>query len=239
MHIAICEDETVQQKELYNLLQAYQSFFPTPLAIEVFSNAEDLIEVCHYSGNRFDLIFLDIALPKLNGIEAAKIIRQMDAEVELVFLTSMLDYSLEGYHVKALRYLLKPIKAHQLDELLKTIKNSKPKASLTISNKFGQKKIALDQIYFIESRQRKLFFHTTTESSEMYGKLNDLEEKLKFKHFARCHQSYLIHLPYVTEIIKDQVKLENQLLLPISKAHRKTFKEAFFDYLTIGGEWLD
>ena len=235
MNIAICEDEEIYQQMLLEKLKKYQEKFHGKLKIEWFKSGEELLEIYRYSSHRFDVLFLDIKLEGLSGMEVAKKIRKMDQQVELVFLTSLMEYAIEGYQVNALRYLLKPIQQAQLNDLLNLIITKRKEEVLTISTKFGQKKIVLKEIAYIESKQRKLYFHCNQEVDKMYGKIGEFAITLANNNFVRPHQSYLVQLEFVKELKKDHLILEDGSLIPVSKGYAKTFKAAFFDYLSQGG----
>lgn len=236
MNIAICEDEELYQQMLLKQLNNYQEQCHKKLMIEWFKNGEELMEIYRYSSHRFDVVFLDIKLEGVSGMEVAKKIREMDQQVELIFLTSLMEYAIEGYQVNALRYLLKPIEQGQLNELLELIAGKRKEEVLTISTKFGQKKILLKDITYIESKQRKLYFYSNQEVDRMYGKMGELAASLAKKNFFRPHQSYLVQLEFVKELKKDHLILVDGSVIPVSKGNAKSFKAAFFDYLSQDGD---
>ncbi|MFS7255044.1 LytR/AlgR family response regulator transcription factor [Carnobacterium divergens] len=147
-----------------------------------------------------------------------------------------MEYAIEGYQVNALRYLLKPIQQGQLNDLLELIAGKRKEEVLTISTKFGQKKILLKDITYIESKQRKLYFYSNQEVDRMYGKMGEFAASLAKKNFFRPHQSYLVQLEFVKELKKDHLILVDGSVIPVSKGNAKSFKAAFFDYLSQDGD---
>ena len=180
-----------------------------------------------------DLIFLDIRIPDLAGMDVAKKIREVDQNVMIIFVTNLTQYAIEGYSVEAFDYILKPIQyasfSAKLDRALRMLSYREPEISLTFREKEGGKRIPAGTITYVEVCAHDLLFHTGNGAIKQWGTLSKYEALLKSAHFARCHTSYLVNLKFVRSIRKDSVDVAG-VLLPISRPRRKEFLTAFAQY---------
>ena len=197
--------------------------------IITFYNGQSLLD---YKKN-LDIIFLDIKMPGLNGIQVAEKIRQKDQKVDIIFLTSLLQYAIEGYKVNAINYIVKPINYRRLKLELdnwfaKCIISEEP--YIVINNDTGIYKIVLKSLKYIETYNRNLLFHTEKEDIISYKKLKEIEQVLADKGFSRCHNGYLVNLLFVESVKKLDAMLITGEIIPISKLKRKEFLECLASY---------
>lgn len=172
----------------------------------------------------------------LDGMAAAEKIRKMDASVILIFVTNFSEYAIKGYAVRALNYVLKPINYFDftsvLSEAIRQV-NQKEDACILVKQASGVLRVQASEIYYIESSNHMLTYHTTRGKLEARGTLKDLEEKLKGSHFSKCNNCYLVNLAHVSRIDQSEVTVA-QDALAISRPRRKTFLEDLTRYM--GGE---
>lgn len=230
LHIAICDDEKEFVTHLTRLLEQYSAESGEEIKVTAYYDGLDLIE--KYDAT-IDLIFLDIQMRLVNGLEAAKRIRQMDENVGLIFLTTLTQYGLEGYKYQATNYIIKPIKyvrlKAEMNQWLKRYKkNDSP--SLVISNSSGKYKVYLKSLRYVETFDRNLLLHTEQENIVCYKNMKEMERELNDKGFARCHTSYIVNLSYVKGIHKLELELISGEKLPISQPRRKEFTERLTEY---------
>ncbi len=230
LHIAICDDEKEFVTHLTRLLEQYSAESGEEIKVTAYYDGLDLIE--KYDAT-IDLIFLDIQMRLVNGLEAAKRIRQMDENVGLIFLTTLTQYGLEGYKYQATNYIIKPIKyvrlKAEMNQWLKRYKkNDSP--SLVISNSSGKYKVFLKSLRYVETFDRNLLLHTEQENIVCYKNMKEMERELNGKGFARCHTSYIVNLSYVKGIHKLELELISGEKLPISQPRRKEFTERLTEY---------
>lgn len=231
LKIMILEDNQVQADRLMQYLATYH---------EEHSSFEYVAE--HYDrGLAFlnsykcdaDLVFLDIRLPDLLGMEVAKRIRAVDQNVMIVFVTSLTQYAIDGYHVEAFDYILKPIQyasfSAKLSRALRTLSRRESEVTLTFREKDGGQRVSTDAITYVEVSAHDLLFHTGSRIIKQWGTLSKYEEMLKDAHFVRCHTSYLVNLKFVRSIGKDTADVAG-VTLPISRPRRKDFLNAFILY---------
>ena len=171
-------------------------------------------------------------MPKMNGIETAKKIRERDSDVIIIFLTSLVQYALEGYDVNAANYLIKPISRKrmemELDRWVGTLLQ-KEEPYICFHNDTGNYRILLKNISYIETYNRNLLIHTAEQNIVCYWKMKEMESKIAFYGFSRNHSSYIVNLFYVENIEKNEVKLSTERL-PISKTKKREFMEDIAEY---------
>ncbi len=236
--IAICDDEDYFKETILNLLKDYFLDKGIDYEAKVFDSGIQLIEL-EESIRNYDLIFLDINMPELNGIETAKQIRNYTQDTFLVFISSYLEYSLEGYKVNAIRYLLKNSDnferefAECLDAIISKIDYAKIKQLFEF--KEGKREVQLDNIMYVESNLHKLTFSIMEDEVvkyTMYEKLDIIEEKMRIKSFCRIHKSYLVNLKYIVDMRRYKVILVDRQELNTSKAR---YKDVFMQFLEMQG----
>ena len=236
MKIAICDNEIAFQHTLQKHIKQYMTQKHIAYEMNLFSAGEELISL----GNNllhYDIIFLDVNMRAIDGIETAEIIRKYNKDVFLVFVTAHISYSLEGYRVNATRYLLKDNYNFKeaISECLNTIiqKISTTKVKLSFDFTEGARLISVENIIFIESHLHKSKFHVSENNPttySMYIKLNQLEDKLAHHNFLRIHQSYLVNMKYIAEIKNYTVILYTGMELPIPKPKYRSIKSKFIAY---------
>lgn len=234
--IAICDDEEVFRNKLRGLVKEYLENEQVPCQIDTFSQGIELVKLDLNILN-YNIIFLDVNMDELDGIQTAKIIRRMTDEVYLVFVTAHIDYSLEGYKVDAVRYLLKDNKSikNAVFECLSTLLAAMDYKTRKLKFDFieGSEALAVERILFVESKLHKLEFHVMKQGPviyTLYGTLNKIEVVLKNSNFIRAHQSYLVNIRHIKSIMNYKLQLVNDVELPVPKARYRSVKEAFIAY---------
>lgn len=229
-NIAICEDEVIQANQLESLFKKYEKNENVVFNIDKFSSGELLIEMGY---DKYDIIVLDIKMDQINGIEVAKIIRKMNENVKLMFVTAMEKYWPEGYNVNAFRYILKPIDEDKFYEEIINIINevNKTKAYITINNDRDLKTISIQNIIYLEILHRKVHINTTSGVYTSNNTLKYWNKKLYPYGFANPHSSYLVNMKYVTEISKEKVTLLDGDIIYVSQRKYKDFKSRFIKYI--------
>ena len=246
INVAVCDDEKPFLEMMKRYIDRYFKLRNIDCLIECFESGKALIsEGSGLSG--FDIVFLDINMEDVDGIDAAKEIRKYSSAVFIVFVTAYIRYSLEGYKVDAIRYILKnniETMEESLNECLDTIIE---KMNYTVSMKHFvfnecEKDINIDHITYIESSLHKLKVHVMENPDgvySMYEKLDNMEQELSEYRFVRVHQSYLVNLKHIVELREHSEKMQGartvlvstgeELIVP--KARFKAVKKAYVAYL--------
>ena len=180
-------------------------------------------------GNHFNIIFLDIELREINGVEVGKKIREEfnDELTQIVYISAKDSYAMDLFDIRPLNFLVKPLKTEKIESVLKTAKKI-----LGTSNQYYEYKIGnvnfnvlLNDILYFESSGRKVKIILKDDVNEYYGKLSEVEEKLKNSDFFFIHKSYLINYNHVIEYTYEYVKMSNNEILGISQNNRKAVRE--------------
>lgn len=224
MRICICDDDKNICDSIKVMLEK-NAFHH----ITVYNSAEELLFECE-DKFPFDVIFLDVQMKQMNGIDCARRIRQYDKKVAIIFLTMIADYVFEGYEVNAVRYLLKPLQEAKCMELLELIRESLQKEHHYLY--INKTKLDCEEILYIESYGHYCTIHAN-EEFEVKTSLAELYEGLP-DEFIQTHRSYIVNLEHVESIIKEGCLLSNNTVIPISRSSYKKVNMAFMEYIKSG-----
>lgn len=231
IRVAIVEDDAAYTQTLRDYLERYAAERDTAIETTCFSDGDEIVE--GYRGG-FDIIFMDVEMPFLDGMNAAKAIRRVDGEVVIIFITNMAQYAIRGYEVAALDYVLKPVSyfafSQRLERALTRLKN-RARRFIAVPVKGGVRKLETAQIYYVESQNHDLTFHTSTGDFLAGCTMRQAEEQLSGAHFFRGNNSYLINLEHV-DGIQDGCAVVRGQLLKLSRPRKNAFLEALSDYMS-------
>lgn len=234
--IAICDDEKIFRNSIKNMVESYLNTKNILSKIDVYSSGENFLK--ENSIEKYDIIFLDINMKEINGIEIAKKMRQVCKRAFLVFVTAFIDYSLEGYKVDAIRYIIKDNESLKdaLYESMDAIFDEMSRRDLKLRFEFieGIKVVSVDKIIYVESNLHKLMFYIKEGERKriftLYSTLNKIEENFSKKQFIRIHQSYLVNVRYIANIKNYKAILLDGTEFSIPKSRYKDVKDIFISY---------
>lgn len=228
--VAICDDEIGICNHLESYIEKYMEAHYISTEVDVFYTGETL---CDYleGNNEIDLIFLDIELPKANGVEVGQFVRNKlkDEVTDIIYISSKTSYALDLFKCRPLDFIIKPLSYEKIENILDVaIKRSGIKSKTFEFQCEGViKKILLQQILYFRSDNKKIHIITCSGEEKVFnGKLIDVRDKVPATAFLQIHKSYLINCDYVSEYKYEWVKMVNHDILNISKAHRKDVKGA-------------
>ncbi|GAB6108967.1 LytR/AlgR family response regulator transcription factor [Fusibacter bizertensis] len=228
--IAIVDDDFIYLEKLYQHLTQYEKDHDVAIQVTSYSNGFELIS--HFKPI-YDIIFLDIEMPHLNGMEVAKEIRKSDPHAVIIFITNTAKYAINGYEVQAFDYMMKPIDYTQFAIKFGAaidVMQTKEEFSILVPLEESVRNIKYSEIIFIEVRNHWLHIITKEGEYKMLGSLKEMNEKLVPYHFIMCNKSYLINLKHVLKMNSDSVLLSGNHDLKMSRAKRKEVQTAFMDY---------
>ena len=235
--IAIVEDEAVWSNALRNMLRTFEKEVNVTLEETQFTSIEDFLT--GYK-ERYDLVFMDIELPGMNGMDGARRLREIDPVVTLIFVTNMAQFAVQGYEVSALDYLVKPVSyqnfAIKMRRALDAIGKTDSKR-VVVYGKTEMHSMSIQEILYVEVQGHHLLFHkTNSEVIDACGALSDLETQLRGFGFSRCNTCYLLNMKYITKIYALSVLLSDGTELQISRRRKKDFVDEFAVYMgSFGG----
>lgn len=232
LRIAICDDEKIflmhEKKIIKNILLdlGYEC------EIDKYTSGVDFLNNDKEIG-QYDIVFLDVNMEELDGVATAKRIRVLNEQVFIVFISAYCSYSLEGYKVDAIRYIIKDDKGFEdtLKECLHAIICKMKHNQICKSFRFqeGNVDLDIDKVIYIESNLHKLIFHVNSNEKKEYI-MYDRLDNIQIDGFCRIHKSYLINLKYVSEINRYYVVLADNTELSIAKTRYPSVKNAYINY---------
>lgn len=230
MKIAVCDDESVVCRQI---AEQIQRVYPSFQVQEYFSGEELLRDAA-----QFQIIFLDIRLGGINGMETARQIRKNSSKAVLIFLTALEEYVFQAFDVEAFHYLLKPLKKEKFFQVMELavkkaedgLSENRGQRSIVIKAGAVTRKINIDTIIYAEVQNRKVTVHTADGSLEYYGKLSELLKELG-ENFICPHRSYLVNFSYVSSYCATSITLDNGTEIFLAKQRYKTFVQQYLQYI--------
>lgn len=233
LQIAIVEDSEDASNLLCEHLKQYQSCVDEQFNITHFPNAVAFLEP--YRG--FDLVFMDIELPHMDGMEGARRLRAMDTQAKLIFVTNMAQYAAKGYEVEALDFIVKPVSypefAFKMKRAMNAIRVSR-KRELVIAQPSGIVRISSNELLYVEVQGHSLTYHTPGQDIRARGTMGSAEEQLAPWDFLRCNNCYLVNPRHIDWVRGYTVQVGDEKL-QISHPRRKKFMESLSQWYGKGG----
>lgn len=222
LRIAICDDEVRARDALWMQLEKLLREGSEEVVYD-FSSGKSAVSWLKKHPGEIDLLFLDVEMEGMNGMETAKSIRQFDENLLIVFVTGYADYVFDGYQVGALDYLMKPVREDRLEEVLMRVREKmyrEDTRSFVVKNTEGTYRFSLKDILYFYSDRRKVVLVTAGGEYAFYDKLDAVEERLG-EDFVRIHQRYLVRAGAVSHIGSSSVEI-GERTLPVSRSLRET-----------------
>ena len=230
LRIAVVEDDAPTREKLCTLIWDHAVSKGKDLAVTPLEDGSSLLGGA-LSG--YDIIFLDIMLPGLTGMEVAERLRAGDPDVVLVFVTNAAQYAIKGYAVGALDFVLKPVNPYEfLVKLERALERAAQRRQrpITLQTADGVQVLSSRDILYVETRDRKLFYHTTRGCFAVRSSMQSAEALLGSLRFVRCNQCYLVNLRQVQSVPGDFVRVGRDRLA-VSRRQRAAFLEAMLQYV--------
>lgn len=232
MRIAICDDEQLHIDMIHKEILEFAQESKKTFNVSVYLSATDFLAATVKT--KFDVIFLDISMPQINGLDLARQIRRKDIDVQIVFATCMADEMSRGFDVMAAGFIIKPITKQEIYRIFNILishyerKNVKP---YEVKLKGGQNGILmLHDIIYLESWQHYISAKTKISEFEYWGKLSDEILKLAQYGFAQFHRSYLANMAWVWLVTDEDVVFENGTSLHMGSKYAESFKNIYRKY---------
>ena len=229
IRIAIIDDDNKFIEQISNYLTAIQKETNYTFEISFYNNP---LLFFNSFITQFDIIFMDIDMPKMDGLTGAKELRKIDKNVIIIFTTYLAQYTINGYEVNALDFILKPVKYSQfILKIKRAIKYISRDTGKNLLIKVKKETIVLNsnELIYIEVISHNLYFHTTRNVYTIRGTLKDLYKTLQGFPFTKCNKCYIVNLSKVTQIKNYDLYL-NDVVLKISKSRKQDFMQKLTDF---------
>lgn len=226
--IGICDDGTNICASLEEMVVQYAEKSKRKMDVQVWYTGEDL---CRYleQGGHLDILFLDIELIKLTGIEVGDFIRNKMEErgMQIIYISNKSSYAQELFKTQPMDFLVKPITMQQIEDSLELAIKLLEKNAERFEFQTGRNYyyISYGEIIYFESEGRKIKIVAVGADKEFYGAIGELEKKLT-KDFLKIHQSYVVNKTHVVKYTYETAEMDNGTILSISKAYRKQVRES-------------
>jgi DNA-binding LytR/AlgR family response regulator len=225
LKIAVCDDTHADRQRLISLIMLEISC----CECTAYENCETLL-LDFENGAHFDIIFLDIFMGGMTGVEAAKNIRRTDSNTLLIFVSSSNDFYRESYDLYAFNYLVKPLTQDKISEVLRRavqLLNKDTDQVVRISFMGSLHTVRCSQLLYLSSEQHSVnFFQKNGGILKSYGKLDDFVSQLPSENFMRCHQSYIVNLSHVTAMTTAEFTL-GEIRIPISRSYSEQARSKY------------
>ena len=230
VNIAVVEDDKSAADRLLSMLDRYGAENKLVINKRYFGYSTEFLE--NYTAG-YDIVFMDIVLPDMDGMTAAKKLREKDKSVVLVFATNMSQYAINGYEVNAADFIVKPLAYEsfsvKLDRIFECIAKLE-EVVLPVRTSGGMISLAASEIKYIEVMGHELIYHTTRGDHRSYGSLYKAEKRLEAARFVRCNNYYLVNPRYV-ESVGANTTVVGGTELSVSYSRRKEYRKAIVEYL--------
>ncbi len=228
LRIAICEDTESDLRHLKSLIEGSGITF----TLDIFNSGESYLEV--FSKGSYDLIFLDVFMDELSGVDVAEKIREQDTSVVIVFTTTSEDFTRESYRLNAYKYMIKPVVREDVEESLDLAivkRDRNLEASLELISEGGAISIPFSSIEYVESRDSRSYVITAEgEEYPTIVSLDSLETLLTPPRFLRSHRAFIVNLDHVDDVDNDFIMDNGDIAYIRVKDHRR-IKNQYDDYL--------
>lgn len=231
IRIAICEDKKDAVASLLLHLEKYREETGEEFVRTVYENGLAFIE--GYKAE-YDVVFMDIEMPVMNGLEASKLLRERDPYVALVFITDLRQFALNGYEVEALDYLVKPVTYDAFRRMMARVRKNlerKAGASLVLQTAQGAVKVDVADVLYVEVSRHYVNYHTMNGVVSFWGSLSEEEKRLPAHVFARCNSGILVNLGWVQGVKGCDVTVGSETL-PISRNKKGDFMQRLLEYMS-------
>lgn len=227
--IAIVDDEAAARERMKAYFDRFSKEESVPFQLNFFENAA--LFLTHYKPV-YDIVLMDVDMPGLNGMDAARRLRELDETVVLMFVTNLAQYAIHGYEVSAVDFVVKPVNyskfAFKLKRALKLVP-TKNVPMVLLKTEDATVSVELGQVIYVEVQGHNVFYHTTKETYRTRGSLKQTEETFDDPQFFLCNKCYLVNLAFVEEVQGSTVVVAGEEI-SVSRPKKKAFMEALAAY---------
>ena len=231
LQIAICDDLEEERVILSRMLRNYARRQGLSLQVHFFVSGEELLQSVRRA-NACQVLFLDIYMPGISGVETARRLRAAGYGASIVFATTSLDYGVVSFDVQAADYLVKPFRQEDVDRTMDWCLEHLPDSLrvLPVYAEGERQELPLSSISYVEVLGHQCHIHTSRQTVVVRRGLDDLEAAIGSRDFLRCHRSFLVNLNFVQDITGSDFRLSDGTLVPISSGNLSKIRNLFSDW---------
>jgi len=236
LRVALCDDNRKAVERYAQLISDIADKHGIEIVLSCFYSGEELLFHCTDTPDQLDIIYLDILMEKIDGMETARTLRDYLCTAQIVFLTSYEDYIYEAFDVDAVQYLLKEdTNADKFEQVfLRAAARATKKQEALFKFEFAgtTTAIPIGQISYFEIWKRLVTVHYDTDkTAKFYDTMERLEQQLSGKDFVRPHRSYLVQLSYIASIHSQELELKTGQMIPLGVTYARELKRKFSDHI--------
>lgn len=233
MRIAICDDNERELRHLTELIAEYQADRQKSVDCRMYGNGTDFL--CEMRDGEYDLVLMDVLMPGVSGIQAAREMRKRDKDVRIILLSAAPEFAVESYSVGAYHYLLKPVDASLLFQLLDRVGDelgAQEGQGFLLRNREGIVRITYTKLAYVEVINKTIYCHMTEGvTHETNGALTEFEENFRDREdFVKTHRSYLVNLSCIQAIDANYAVTNNGSRIPVSRLRHKHVQDSFIQF---------
>lgn len=227
MNIAVCDDSEADIRYIETILKKEFSSYNINCELTLFTDPKILLDV--NQSQPFDVIFLDLDMPDINGMEVASNINKLNSDTEIVFVTNHNELVYKAYRFKTLGFIRKNYLENEICEIIELLIESvnSRKQYITFCDSGAEYKLYINDIVYMRSDDHYVDVITNDEKYTIRGSLNNIENLYSHFGFIRIHSRYLVNFRYIFSIERSVIVLNNQQQLPMSRSKLSAVKEAF------------
>lgn len=232
INFAICDDLQEEREYATSFITRYCTENNLSFQIDTFSSGEEFLNV--FRKGKYAVIFLDVYMDNLDGIQTAKAIRESDSSVDIIFTTTSQDHAIDGFSVNAKHYLVKP---YTYEIFLEGIERCHDNIFVNknivefISNNITRI-IDTRKIMYIEVNHKLATVHALTDDYNTYTSLDEFDKILPKRNFFRVHRSFIVNMDFIDKYYIDYIQLKNDAQISLSRSKKQEFRKHYAEYLS-------
>lgn len=237
MKVAVCDDDINYCGNLENyLLEIAKKYINLAIEVEVFQSGEEMLRIAEDESVRPQILFLDMEMKQLNGIQTAKKFREKDRDMIIIYVTSYDKYTMESFEVAPFRYLLKPVSFEKIEQVFSAAVDEILNNHAYLFFKKNNEKVQInceDIISIVSEKGRMIRINSREHIVDdlFYAKIKDVEQNLNPFVFVKVNQGTIINMNYIHIISNEEVHLVNGEVIPISRGNKKAVRESYSLYV--------